>query len=356
MATAELSGHRVIECRVQLPAWGVWWADVVTDDSAALSGAVSLKLADLTLEGTVVSGGPWEGRSHYRICAGRGGWGRPIPAKGWANDAGVKRATVLADAAAAAGEVLEGIPAGTVGTAWERLTGPASLSLQLLHPEAWHVGVDGVTRIGLRSAVPYQGKATRLPSDPALGKLELAADAVAELVPGVVVDGMEAVDVVHRLSAKEGLRTTLWCRAGRPSALAAMLSQLDPRSKYRGIFSYRVVTQEGERLNLQPERVSSGVPDLRRVRVRPGLPGCKAAVPLGSLVLVAFVDADPGRPVVVGFDDAESPGFDPAALYLEPGGVGRARVARVPSAQIRRPRSPVRDTIRLPPPVNAVMF
>ena len=58
------------------------------------------------------------------------------------------------------------------------------------------------------------------------------------------------------------------------------------------------------------------MPDLQRVRVRPGVPGCSADWPLGSMVLVAFVDGLPSRPVVVAGDDPESPGFAPDRLTL----------------------------------------
>jgi hypothetical protein len=76
------------------------------------------------------------------------------------------------------------------------------------------------------------------------------------------------------------------------------------------------VTQEGERLNLQPVRVSLGMPDLLRVPVRPGVAGARADVALGSTVLVSFVNADPARPVVVGFEAPDGQGFAPLRLDL----------------------------------------
>lgn len=95
-----------------------------------------------------------------------------------------------------------------------------------------------------------------------------------------------------------------------------MVEQLRPFDRYRGIWEYRVVAQNGERLDLQAASSRFGLPDLRAVRVRPGVPGCKAQHAIGSLVLVAFVDSDPARPCVVGFDDPDSPGFVPDALEL----------------------------------------
>jgi hypothetical protein len=99
------------------------------------------------------------------------------------------------------------------------------------------------------------------------------------------------------------------------------MEQLDPLERFRGFYEYRVVTQEGERLNLQPVRVATGMPDLKRVVVRPGVPGCKAQHTLGSRCIVGFIDADPARPCVVSFEDAQSGGFSPDTLFLTGGGL-----------------------------------
>ncbi len=155
--------------------------------------------------------------------------------------------------------------------------------------------------------------------------MELASDAISAILPGVVVDGIAAIDVEHEVTPN-GIRSRIWgARSGASAnatsrALAAfrvLIDQLDPDRNYRGVTEYRVVTQEGDRLNLQPVRVSTGMPTLRRVPMRPGVSGAKSTVALGSLVLVAFVDASPARPVVVGFSDAESDGFTPILTSVD---------------------------------------
>jgi hypothetical protein len=144
--------------------------------------------------------------------------------------------------------------------------------------------------------------AIRGPFDRARGTVTLAAESIATILPGVVVDGLEALDVVPEVDVESGLRSTVWgagvsTTSRRLAAIKRIVAQLFPENAYRGLFSYRVVSQSGERLNLQAERVSMEMPDLKRVRVRPGLPGCKAQHALGSLVLVGFVE---------GFDVAAS--------------------------------------------------
>lgn len=318
-----LAGHLVTSARVTLPAWGAWYADVSIAGEETLTGALELKLGDLTLKGTVLSGGPAAGRSHYRLVAGAGGWGRALPKKSYASDAGVKLATVLADAAREAGEQLGPLPTSSVGPGFTRREGPAARVLERLAPSAWYIGEDGVTRLGSRPTTTLDAKVPRVtPVDRARGMVTLAPQAVANILPGVVVDGLEAVDVLHEVSAEGGLRTTIWGKQGagssrRLSALRKILEQLDPDRPYRGVTEYRVVTLDGKRVNLQPVRVSSGMPDLRRVTMRPGVSGCDSNIKLASRVLVGFVDSDGTRPFIAAFEDAEGDGFLPTQTRVD---------------------------------------
>ncbi len=321
-----LNGHRVTRARVTLPAWGCWYVEASIDSEAALVGAVTIVLADMTLKGTVLSGGSDKGRSHFRIVAGAGGWGETIPRRSYTSDAGVRLATVLGDAAAAAGETLDMSTVGTsarVGPAYARPEGPASRVLELLAPSSWYVGEDGLTRLGRRPLTALTAKVSIASVDRGRAKVVLASDTIAGLVPGVVVEGIEALDVLHEIDADGGLRSTIWgsvdggASSRGVSALRALLEQLDPARAFRGVTEYRVVTLEGKRVNLQPVRVSTGMPDLRRVLARPGVPGAYGTAALGSRVLVGFVDSDESRPFVASFEDAEGEGFVPTDVSLD---------------------------------------
>ncbi len=323
-AAATLAGHRVTNARVHLPAWGIWWAEASIDEEAELAGRVSLAIADLTLSGTIMSGGIGpKGRASFRLAGGAGGWGRAIPARSYANDAGLKASTVLLDAATACGEAIDPatLPTGRMGPAFVREAAPAARVLEQVAPAAWYVGEDGVTRIGKRPAAALALPAAVSAIDRAVGTVALASDSIAPLVPGITVEGIEAVDVLHEL-APGGLRSTLWgsgiaTTSRRVAAMRRLFEQLDARRRYRAIYEYRVVTQESERVNLQPIRVSVGMPDLQRVPVRPGVSGARADLALGSRVLVGFIEADPARPVVLAFEDAEGDGFKPTRLDLD---------------------------------------
>lgn len=323
IANATLAGHRATSARVQIPSWGCWWVDVSVDGEHEITGTVEFKLADLTGRGTILSGGPDKGRSFFRMVGGAGGWGKTIKAKSYQNDAGVKLATVLGDAAAEVGETLSGVSTSDrVGPSFVRPEGPASRVLELVAPGAWYVGEDGLTRLGKRAAAKFTAPATVIGAvDKARGMVTVAAESIATLVPGAIVEGITAVDVQHDIS-KDGLRSTVWggvSRAASPrlAAFRALLAQLDPDREFRGVTEYRVVTQEGERVNLQPVRVSTGMPDLRRVPVRPGVAGAKSTLTPGCRVLVSFVDSDPGRPCVLGVEDADGEGFKPILTEID---------------------------------------
>lgn len=315
MSASTLNGHRVTAGRVFIPKWGCWFVEASIDGEFVLNGDVEVQVADLALKGAVISGGPAKGRSGYRVIGGKGGWGKTIDAWSYVDDAGVKKSTILQDAARRAGETLAAIPpTERVGPRWTRAEGPASHDLELLAPGAWYVDEAGVTRLGARPPGELVGKVTRVtPVDLARGKLVLAAESIATILPGLVVDGLTAVDVLHEISADGGLRSTIWAAQapGPIDALRALMLQLDPNRNFRGVTEYRIGSRSGALYNVQPVRVSSGMPTLSRVPVWPGIPGCSQTAPIGSRVLVGFIDSDPDRPYIGQFlGDTASSGLE----------------------------------------------
>lgn len=317
MSLATINGNTVIKARLQIPKWGVWWATVELDKPIELTGAVSLVIADLELHGTVKSGGPWQGRARYHVAGGAGAWATVIPSKDYSNDLGVKLETIATDAASACGERLGAIPSTRVGPKYVRRSGRASLVLDDYAPQAWYVDGAGVTQFGARTAASFTAKHVVQSHDVAHSRLVVAAESIATLLPGAIVDGVEALDVVHELSSA-GLRSTIWGDVGTVTGgLQRIIGKMMEHLRYLGTWEYRVVFQTANRVELQPVRASTGMPDLRSVHVRPGVSGAKAELALGSMVLVQFVNADPSRPVVVGFEDAENGGFKPMSLTLD---------------------------------------
>ena len=335
MSAATLNGITATFVRVSIPAWGVWHAEVETDGTTTpLTGSVTLVVDGLTLVGTVLSSGASQARHRYRIAAGAAGWARVVPGKAYVSDLGVKRLNILTDAARAAGETM-GTITGTVGPAFVRHAGPAASVLHELAPSAWYVDEAGVTQLGRRPAVAYTAEAPRITTDLAHGRIELAPSTLAGLLPGAIVDGIEAADVEIVLDGT--LRATIYGRGISDTdrvtgAMVRIVDTLTAASRFCAPWEYRVVRLSGERVDLQTVRVSSGMPDLRNVRVRPSA-GCRAHLTLGSLVLVSFVNGDPSRPVVTSTEEADAPGFVPADLYLQAGTTGASPTEHATSAE-----------------------
>jgi hypothetical protein len=319
---ASLGGLVCSRMVVPVPAWGCWWLDADCLEDEVLSGAVEATIGDLTLQGTVVSGGISAGRSAYRVVGGAGGWGKSVPRWGYRASQGVRRATVIQDAADAVGEVLSAPPETSTGEHYARREGPASQVLHELAPKAWYVGFDGVTYFGARASYGYTGEGLLNRDALASGVVELATEEIADIIPGVQYDGgLAATDVEYSLVGDRLVaRIYSGSRSSRRlDAFARLLDALDPQRRYRATYEFRVVSQSGERLNLQPVRASVGMPDLAGVPVRPGLAGTRATVALGSLVLVTFADADPSRPCVIAHDAPDSPGWMPLLVEIGEG-------------------------------------
>jgi hypothetical protein len=319
-----------------VPAWGRPWADVqLAQPTEFAAGArVTLTIADVAISCAVVSGGAFEGHAAYRLVAGAGGWSKTIARKGYVNDAGVRASNVLSDAAAACGETITDLPTTRLGPHYARAEGLASDVLNVLAPRNWYVDFAGVTHVGKRAAAAYAGTAPRVHVDTVGQIVELATETLVGLVPGVVVDGFAAATDVEYVLEPNRLTARIWggpaLTTRRLGAIADIVRSLTAHDRYRGVFEFRVVTQSGERLNLQPVRTATGFSDLSNVPVRPGVAGCRGDVQLGELVLVAFVDGDPSRPVVVAHDAPDAPGWMP--LTIELGGPGALGVARIGDA------------------------
>lgn len=107
-------------------------------------------------------------------------------------------------------------------------------------------------------------------------------------------------------------------------ALRALLPALLPREPYLGPREYRVVrmrpsasSAEQTRVELQIVRAASGMPDVLMVPAWPGLAGAHAEATPGALVLVQFIDGDPGRPYVCAWSPRDDPAWRPTALTLD---------------------------------------
>ena len=316
-ALANFGGMPVTTCRVAIGAYGIPWHEVECVGDTTVTGAQTLTLDDLTLAVTVVTGGVINTRQRYRVVAGAGGWGKVLPARSYANDAGVRLADVIRDAAAACGETIGTIDPTInpiVGPAFVRPLGPASRVLELLVPQNYYVDEKGLTNLGRRPAVPYTGQALGLTNDPSQSRYDLVPPdgGLSALLPGAVVNGVEAVDVEHAIGDDGALSSTIW---GRGIANTTRLSEAFRRivetftasMRFFAPYEYRIVQVSGSRLDLQIVRTSTGMPDLRGVPTFPATTYADTTPPfapgvapqLGSTCVVSFLNGDPSRPQIM---------------------------------------------------------
>jgi hypothetical protein len=320
MSTGAVGTIPASRLRMQVGAHGAWWCDADLTEEETLSGRVTIQLADITAQGTIVSGGAIHGTASYRIVGGAGGWAKALPRKGYSDDAGIRVSKLISDAAAECGESVSSLPTDRLGPHFSRVAGMGSRLLNLLAPESWYVGLDGVTTFGARPVTEYKGDGARTRVDKGARVIEIATEEIAALVPGVTVDGSGPASDVEYLLDENRLTVRVYSSgtvvSRRLRALKRIIELLYPDIKYRGSYEFRVVRQTGERLDLQPVRVATGLSDLANVPIRPGVSGFRSNVTLGELVVVTFLDADGSRPVVVGHDSADAPGWLPSLTEI----------------------------------------
>jgi hypothetical protein len=363
-----VNGQPVTSARVVVGYTGPWHAEVTLPSDAAIGPAVTLRIGELTLVGTVLadSDGTVVLRRMTRIVGGAGGWSSTLVRKGYHNDAGIKARLIADDAAREVGESIGSfVPrAERVGVDFARADGLASRALEASIGEgiAWWVDYAGITNVGARPAhAPDVATYQVLAYDPAQRIATLTAnDASIVQVGSTISEGLDVPGTVRELeivaSGSEPLRMTAWLGGsgqdmGRLAGLLTRIAQRTADVPLWGTYRYRVVTQgPDERLTLQAVQPRPGLPDIGPVTVWPGVPGVHGDVALGGEVLVTFVDGDPAQPLVTAFAPFGSNGFTPTELVIG-GDVGMPAARQQDAVEVLLPPAVVTGTLGAP--VNA---
>lgn len=321
--TSRLGGLPVERASLTLPKWGVPMAYVQVASGELLSGTVTLELAGSTHVMTIVSGNVYRERGWYMLAGGAGQWGKHIGALSYRNAAGVKASQVLGSVARAAGETLGAVPVKRLGDFYALPAGEASAALDLISPEAWYVDEAGVTQVQARPAGAFSQSYVLMDRRPDRNRITVAAENILGLVPGVTIEGLTAATVRHELTP-ESIRSHVWGDFGIGDRLFGALKKIIERVtasfSYFGRFEYRVESANGTHLDIRPARSALGMPKFVAVPMRTGSPGASGTPAIGSSCEVMFLDGDPSRPVVVGFDGAGADGFTPTASQLTSSG------------------------------------
>lgn len=336
---AAVNGHRLTRLRLVQANTGPWHAEVDFEQAPELEGPVTLQVGTRELKGTLTSTGTFGLQRKGRIVAGAGGWGAPVEAKDYHNDAGVKARSVADDAARAVGEQIGSfVPAEErVGADYVRQAGPASQTLEdVLGGVAWWVDDAGVTHAGPRPAAALASDAYEvLAFNPESLVATLAVDDPAAVQIGSILeerlDAPQTVRELELLVTADEMRVRAWCGvgdalAGRLPGLFRSIIARATDGKLFGKYRYRVLRMNGDRVELQAVRKGAGLPDVIPVSMWPGVAGVHAELSPSSEVLVEFLEGRRTMPVVTGFAGKDGKGFVPVSITL--GGNEGPEVAR----------------------------
>jgi len=280
---ASLEGRRILAMKATIPNAGAWFADIDLDDVADLTGKVAIKIGSLTLRGTVVAGftGNFGLATKLRIVGGAAGWAKSVGPKHYHNDAGVKAATVLTDAAREVGEAFTPTTADRLGVDFVRQAGPASrVMYQVLGSTPWWVNYDGATQMGTRPHVEVTGGYELLSYDPRAKLATIALDDPATIGLGSILrQRIEGGAVVREMELElTGSRFRLYAWTGGDDrtlgrlgdVLRSIAREALPRSDYHGLYRYRVVEMASDgRVKLQAVRKITGYRTLSPSRCTP---------------------------------------------------------------------------------------
>lgn len=349
-----LNQLRGVSARVVMPKTGAWTADVDVDlDTIPIvpSGPAVLTVGTSALRGTIDdrASGRFGAKGHVRLVAGSAGWDTLLPPLHLHNDAGVLSTAVYASTAASVAEtVVELGPPKLLGVDFARMKGPAS---NVFAGVEWWVDLVGITFVGPRPPLPPPPTIDILTWDPKSKVAEIASDIL--LVPGMTIadpirfDGIATIEDVEHTFDEGGARAIAWCStpsvagaareileappSGAGTKLVRALSDMARQSA--GVatlkkYPYRVVLQGPDgRLNLQATKLTGECPlFLTMIDVWAGVPGVSVKLVPASIVLVSFIDGDPARPVITGFDPDAPPPLEVklGAVKVVAGELGRA--------------------------------
>jgi hypothetical protein len=312
-------------------AWtGVWFAELtITGDVLPPAGpAVIVSTDGIALTGTIdedftASFGP---KRYARVIGGGGGWRKTVRPQHYHSDVGVSMQVVASTTGAEVGEAATVIIPSVLGTDFVRRAGPASEIFAAAGVD-WWVGLDGITKIGIRPPLPQPPSLQILDWDPEAGTMSFTATALVE--PGtVVIDprfGQRVVRSVEATLESASVNGTLWVSSSAPDAGAASelvdslaeLAERATRAKFGRLYEYRVIDMQGDRVEVQAVHPLDGVPDILPVSVWAGASGYRAKLTPASSVLVGFIAGDPTRPYVAAYEPPEADGWRPLELDLD---------------------------------------
>jgi hypothetical protein len=303
---ATLNGEQIMSGTIAIPLVGMWTADVAIDNDTIETGAVTLVIGNLTMQGAVIRSAPFAGQTKARIVGGGGGWRNVLPAKGYSNQSGVMLSMVLRDAASEAGEKVN-VPNDTsIGPFYARPNDKASFSLRTLCP-SWYVDASGTTQIAAWPVVAVGTPFTVIDQRPDEGIIEIATEDYTAWMPGAsftsatLAGTFQCYGVVYEFSKDGKFRMRVMTDSSADRLLGPLNSIVDQRvspTRFYGRYRYTISNPSTSTVDASPMDQTIGLPGLT------GVPLDSDSIstyvpPNGGECHIMFADGRPTMPRVV---------------------------------------------------------
>ena len=204
---ASVAGNRVTDVTARFPFSGCWTCDLDLHEAVDLTGPVEVVLGTMVLKGTIHPdfSGKFVGSAKVRVVAGKNGWSTRLKAKDYTDDLGVKRSTVIQDAARECGETvtITGDLGRMVGFKFDRHQAPASRTMELALKGtgySWFLDSNGVTQVAVRSTSEITAAYDLIDFDP---RRKVATVAITDPVGIVVGSILRDEKLAKPLQARE---------------------------------------------------------------------------------------------------------------------------------------------------------
>ena len=317
-------GKRVISGTVTIPYYGTWTADLVFALADSFPERGVLQIGDLQLFGTIVREATFAGGRSARLVGGYGGWRKSISSSGYSHEAGIRKSTILKDAADACGERISVDRDDIIGTSWIREEAEAERTLHLLTDNQWWIDGSGVTQTKQRDTKAIASPFTVVSWSGGKGKFEIATESVSDWLPGRTftapnIDGTHSIGSSSISISDDGkLRIVVLNAQDKADRLKEDIrklirSEIAPLT-YCGIWEYTVFRADDRTIDATSN--DPRVPDVTNCPMAPGLlservvpvapftgdPGLPNILNAGRPIkaLITFVNADPARPICIG--------------------------------------------------------
>lgn len=195
----KLNGVPLNVARVVRPAFGLWHIDATLAGMNEPAGSQVFTYSNMTLKCAIYRSILFAGVRRIRLIAGTGGLRNVLPPKGYAQGGGVQLSLVLGDLMQESGEQIVATDR-SLGQAWIRGQGPASLTLRNLFGNSWWADDTGVMQTKDRDTTAITSSFVAMNVEGAVGLYTIATETPEDWLPGRSFSGPTVSGVISRVT------------------------------------------------------------------------------------------------------------------------------------------------------------